>query len=821
MASEAVPNQVNIYLSFYDASGQQSRLEQLTTGTVASPVCHFLANEETDESLFVTGDKDSLHSHACINVYASTATLCLFEDNPEGSWVLPPRWNPGTSNFLDRTPVMRSSHEQQIAIQLRPGDQILSKGGRWSIDFFARPATPNIVSPIERRDSRDDHDQVQATEHPFNSSVERSSAFSPTAFSPECLHRLVELNEPSRSMTWAKLAYSNAEDHAVRQISLWQHYKSTFETYGSLVSPMVLLKAVTYEFPSVTIMKEFNGVKYVLKGIRLRENQSPFSSITDEDRTEVTTCPRLTEVPLDAGALSPDVMEGTETPTWKVMEDSQGGLPPHAAEKNVYGECILRRSHVPEPLPPMPTNSTGQSKHVEATSPPSSHQMQLAEAQNMRSPVLNESDASQSLFVEHTSSPHQILSLSSSCIETVSNDPQLRSSTASTDVTLVDLGEVAVLTKGEEGHSECCNVSRTEESPVPEDEISAQLRQSQVKRTRQGSSRSPVPGKRTKIDDEQSLATVNMDGDIIIEQDLELDEDTIVVECGPITQINSQPDAIPQSLSRGKEISMSTKDPIDLSSSSISKKHQESSLPTDNTARTATSHFSKQYSGESPCVLFSSTTEIDSRKNIMAFLRECGGKSVNRITSANMLCVGSNQPLKKSANLVLAVCMGLDIVTDKWLVESQRKGFLLDAHHYLPRDAQRERQWGFKLSEAVARGKLRGGMTGLLGGIDVYFTHGLKSLLAHNFRDFTAVATCLGADAVKNGLPNRKELRKEFLILGTADDPQTLQASHMGLEVWSKDLLVMGALRGTIQRVDEFNVAKPMKQESDMSEEEL
>ncbi|KAF7507573.1 hypothetical protein GJ744_010364 [Endocarpon pusillum] len=250
-----------------------------------------------------------------------------------------------------------------------------------------------------------------------------------------------------------------------------------------------------------------------------------------------------------------------------------------------------------------------------------------------------------------------------------------------------------------------------------------------------------------------------------------------------------------------------SKDPIDSSASSISKKHQESSLPTDSKARTSKSHFSKQYSGESPRVLFSSTTEIDSRKNIMAFVRECGGKSVKRMTSASMLCVGSNQPLKKSANLVLAGCMGLDIVTDKWLAETQRKGFFLDAHHYLPKDAQRERQWGFKLFEAVARGKLRGGMTGLLGGIDVYSTHGLKSLLAHSFRDFTAVATCLGADAVKNGLPNRKELGKEFLILGTADDPQTLQASHMGLEVWSKDLLVMGALRGTIQRVDEFNFA--------------
>jgi hypothetical protein len=32
----------------------------------------------------------------------------------------------------------------------------------------------------------------------------------------------------------------------------------------------------------------------------------------------------------------------------------------------------------------------------------------------------------------------------------------------------------------------------------------------------------------------------------------------------------------------------------------------------------------------------------------------------------------------------------------------------------------------------------------------------------------------------------------------------------MGHKVWSKDLLVMGALRGMIQRTDEFGIAGPM-----------
>jgi hypothetical protein len=97
---------------------------------------------------------------------------------------------------------------------------------------------------------------------------------------------------------------------------------------------------------------------------------------------------------------------------------------------------------------------------------------------------------------------------------------------------------------------------------------------------------------------------------------------------------------------------------------------------------------STQYSGVTPRVFFSSTTEIDTKKKTMAFLRECGGKAVKTIAAATMLCVGRNAPLKKTANLVLAACTGLDVVTDKWLVESQRKGFLLDSQQYLPKDSQ-------------------------------------------------------------------------------------------------------------------------------------
>lgn len=70
MASGGCMNQIKIYLSFYDACGYQSRLQQLETGSITSPICHFLSDEDTDGPLFVTEHSDELHSHACLSMFS-------------------------------------------------------------------------------------------------------------------------------------------------------------------------------------------------------------------------------------------------------------------------------------------------------------------------------------------------------------------------------------------------------------------------------------------------------------------------------------------------------------------------------------------------------------------------------------------------------------------------------------------------------------------------------------------------------------------------------------------------------------------------------
>ncbi len=106
-----------------------------------------------------------------------------------------------------------------------------------------------------------------------------------------------------------------------------------------------------------------------------------------------------------------------------------------------------------------------------------------------------------------------------------------------------------------------------------------------------------------------------------------------------------------------------------------------------------------------------------------------------------------HQPLKETANLLSAV------LTSGTSTASERA--LRDSHQYRPSDLQR--QWNFKLDEAIARGRKQGALTSLLAGTNVYFAHGTKSLQTDNFQDSKTVATYLGAHAVKNGLPNVRE----------------------------------------------------------------
>lgn len=685
--------------------------------------------------------------------------------------------------------------------------------------------------------------------------------------------------------------------------------------YGSLISPLIVLKAFLYAFPSARLEKVFGERNYAMTGIQLREDPLVESHPVGQDLAGFTVYPRLREIAFDKEAVSPCVLEGMEMPVWKVVEESQelislneiAGVPAFEDCK-MLGSPELTSSRSLSLDPITPNQDCGgilslprldvllvESAQVETSaqwtidrspaSEPRSEYDKAASSNSRQSPILSDPHIECGTIDPIASTTSSLLSVAatsdkSACTSSQALVETLQASARSTrleileNTSLKDRTSANTTLEHNEGdstsasHGELADESRFRESQKSyahvssgdkfddaeaagkmqesekgfktpacgtgqdrgsldrnapftlEAEPTTQVTRSRSKRSRQLSPQPSVPVKKMKPGDDLSSRDVTVEDNSYVEGVIDLDGDTIVVEAGYLPRHAGHARAINAKTgakSQGVLPTLQSRGAVKAVESPRLARHQEPPREKLSEPRIIKTKSCRQYSGDPPCVVFSSTTEINAEKNVMAFLRDRGGKLVKNVAAATILCIGSNQPLKKSANLVLAVCMGLDIVTDKWLVESQRKGFLLHPQDYLPQDPQREREWKFKLDEAIARGRKRGALTGLLTGTNVHFTRGLKSLLAHNFRDFTKVATCLGADAVKTGLPNGKE-EKDILILGTTDDPQTLRASHSGYEVWSKDLLVMGALRGSIQRVDEFIVAKPMKEEINLGE---
>lgn len=248
--------------------------------------------------------------------------------------------------------------------------------------------------------------------------------------------------------------------------------------------------------------------------------------------------------------------------------------------------------------------------------------------------------------------------------------------------------------------------------------------------------------------------------------------------------------------------SRSVKGPRDLATESTPSRSRSTSI--------ASATQFAEYRGLPPKVLFTSTTTADRKGNTMKDFAKLGGKEVEKIDHANMLIVGGTT-LKKTANLIIAVARGMDVVHECWIIESRRKNVLLDIIPFLPKDEAHEAEWGTKLVDATARGK-EGVVQTLLHNTTIHTTKDLdKGVIA---RDLPSIVKALGGSIVKGSLPSASSRTKNMLILGTPQDPQAVEVHRMGYKLFDKDLIILGALRGKIDTESpEFEVGVPVKEE--------
>ncbi|KAI9715376.1 MAG: hypothetical protein M1812_006021 [Candelaria pacifica] len=205
-----------------------------------------------------------------------------------------------------------------------------------------------------------------------------------------------------------------------------------------------------------------------------------------------------------------------------------------------------------------------------------------------------------------------------------------------------------------------------------------------------------------------------------------------------------------------------------------------------------------QYDGDPPRIVYSNSN-IPSKPHLLKFLRGQKAKKVEVVSAdgSDFLCVGSGE-LKKTTKLILSVALGKTVVTDDWVVDSSRAGFLLDPTPYLPSDSTRERLWGFKLQEAIERGK-QGAQ--VFDGWTIYLTPSLRKELKDP-KELQQIAYAAGADDVILHAPIKpaKNLSENSLVLGSSehDDDAAAGLVKKGWSLYDKEIVSLSMLRGTL-----------------------
>jgi hypothetical protein len=212
------------------------------------------------------------------------------------------------------------------------------------------------------------------------------------------------------------------------------------------------------------------------------------------------------------------------------------------------------------------------------------------------------------------------------------------------------------------------------------------------------------------------------------------------------------------------------------------------------------------YNGPIPRIVFSNS-EVPEKPELMKFLRTAGAKRLNAVseTVSNFLCVAPGE-LKRTSKLTISVALGKTIVTDDWIINSERAGYFLDPAPYLPQDPAREQAWGFNLGEAIQRGREK---VRVLEGWSVYFTPSLSKELGETIKELQHMAYAAGASSVQTRLPLvAAEGFTDSLLLGSESDKDASELIDLGWKLYSKDLLSLSILRGRLDLdSDEFRLS--------------
>jgi len=191
------------------------------------------------------------------------------------------------------------------------------------------------------------------------------------------------------------------------------------------------------------------------------------------------------------------------------------------------------------------------------------------------------------------------------------------------------------------------------------------------------------------------------------------------------------------------------------------------------------------YSGPSPRILFSNT-DVNNRPTLKKFLTEQKARQSNdfKKSGSNFLCVGPGE-LKTTAKLLMALLLRKEIVTDTWVTDSEKAGYLLQTADYLPE--------ALVSTKDIDR-------SALFTGKNVYFTPAVKKSYGEGFSDICTIVRAAGAKGAGSEPSRNISDTLEVVAIGLEEgdnDVPVLQGKN--ITVYKKDLISSSILEGEIQ----------------------
>jgi hypothetical protein len=195
-----------------------------------------------------------------------------------------------------------------------------------------------------------------------------------------------------------------------------------------------------------------------------------------------------------------------------------------------------------------------------------------------------------------------------------------------------------------------------------------------------------------------------------------------------------------------------------------------------------------------PVVVFSGSAHVE-RAMTKAFLKKHIQITEDVGSNIDFLCVG-NGKLKTTSKILKAITLGKPIIDDKWVTECLKARSLLDHMEFLASDPEAEEQ--HKVPATWSGGSADIGR--LLKGKTIYATPTLRKQYGEGWKSLSSILLTVGAKKPVS-YPAR-DVRKgdpDLIVLGLdSNDEDAYELFMNGFQVWNKDLISYGILRGKV-----------------------